>query len=491
MLLLEVLRLKTVRKQSSLSRGLSTLLFTLMCIAGSSANATGLGFFVTSDGYFVTNYQTIVNTGAYNVAILDKFGNQFSAAIVATDVANDLALLKAKGSFAAIPIAKSSVIEIGDRVFAIVPRTDAKQGRGTGLIKATVSSLSGVQGSPNVFAIAVSSTSSGFGGIGGTGGPLLTSEGNAIGIMAMPHKAKLVLAADKGHLDDTAFAIKSDYLLALLASRKVVMSQLQPLNVASTRTHGQVAKQAAPAIGVVTSSVGAGAEAAIENNADSNPSASLVQYEAVKQVATKQDVGVAPQVAPAASVEAMYQTGHKALQQQDYPVAYHWLQQAAEQGHAKAQSELASMYLNGQGTDKDALAASQWLRKAALQGDANAGESLGILFRDGVGVEQDEIEAAWWFARSAKQGSSSAQANLGLMYEDGRGVSQSDAEAVQWFKRAAEQGNTLAQYRLGIHYMEGRGVVKDQAEAAKWLTLSAKHGFAQAQDYLRAGTRVP
>ena len=481
-------------KRLSCGRGFSIVLLTIiLCPSisiGTSINAlagdAGTGFFVTRDGYFVTNHRTLLNAGSTTITIRDKFGKQFAAVVVATDAANDLVLLKANGSFVAVPIAKSSTVEIGDRVFATVPRNGTSQSSATGLIKATVSSLTGLQGAPNIFCISISPAS---GGIGGTGGPLLTSDGNVIGVMTAPRRSKVVLAANKGRIENTAFAIKSDYLLALLATKKAAWSQLQSPSVAISRTHGQVAKYIGRAVGFVVS---------VEANSSSSP----VAKRELNKVASAEVLSDTPHpdthhsIAPPSetaitqtksAVEEMYQTGHNALSQQDYPVAYHWLSQAAEQGHAKAQAALANMYLNGQGVDRDALTASSWFRKAALQGDNLAGENLGILFRDGIGVEQDDIEAAWWFNRSAKRGSPSAQANLGLMYEDGRGVSQDDAEAVQWFRRAAERGNALAQYRLGIHYLEGRGVVKDTAEASKWLTKSARQGFAQAQDYLRAG----
>ena len=489
----------SICKQLSCGRSFSICLLALiLCPSisiGTSINAVagdaGTGFFVTRDGYFVTNHRTVLNAGSNTITIRDKFGKQFAAVVVAADAANDLVLLKANGSFVAVPIAKSSTVEIGDRVFASVPSNRMSRSPGTGLIKATVSSLTGLRGAPNVFGISISSTS---GGIGGTGGPLLTSDGNVIGVMTAPRRSKVVLAANKGRMESTAFAIKSDYLLALLATNKSAWSQLQPPSVAISRTHGQVAKYIGRAVGMVV---------AVEVNKSSAPvakrevnkiAAAEAPTEKVHSDTSNSDTylsDASPSRVAAtkttSSVEEMYQTGHKALSQQDYPVAYHWISQAAEQGHAKAQAALANMYLNGQGVDRDALAASIWFRKAALQGDNLAGENLGILFRDGLGVEQDDIEAAWWFNRSAKRGIPSAQANLGLMYEEGRGVSQDDAEAVQWFRRAAERGNALAQYRLGIHYVEGRGVVKDNAEASKWLTKSARQGFAQAQDYLRAG----
>lgn len=468
MMLFDVLH-KSLGRASTSGIFLSILLSCTNTIAGE----TGVGFFVSRDGYFVTNYHAVINAGSSGIAIRDKFGNHFAAVVIATDTANDLILLKAEGKFTAIPIAKSSSIEIGDKVFAAAPHKSA--GRGAGLVKVMVSSLTGLQDAPNVFGITMSPASN---GIGGTGAPLLTSEGNVIGVMTTPHRSKLVLATNKSRKEETAFAVKSDYLLALLATKKAAWSQLQPLNMVTSRTHGQMAKDISRAVGVVVSGAG--------NSSDNGSLMPLVNDEvnaATSVIVHSPDKHYSGTLA---SAEALFQTGYQALQQQDYPVAYHWLGQAAEQGHAKAQFAIANMYLNGQGVERDALTASLWFRKAALQGDLAAGDHLGILFRDGLGVERDDIEAAWWFNRSAKQGSSSAQANLGLMYEDGRGVNQDDAEAVQWFKKAAEQGNMLAQYRLGIHYMEGLGVVKDEAEATKWLTQSARHGFAEAQDYLRA-----
>jgi hypothetical protein len=475
-----MVQLNILSKLPRYGANLGLFLLTMMLCTTIMAGDAGVGFFVTRDGYFVTNYHTVINTGSSGVVIRDKFGNQFAATAVATDTANDLALLKAKGKFTAIPIAQSNAIEIGDKVFAADPHPRVSRGSGTGLVKAVVSSLTGLQGAPNVFGITMSPASN---GIGGTGGPLLTSEGNVIGVMTAPRRSKLVLAANKGNAEGTAFAVKSDYLLALLATKKSVWSQLQPPNVLTSRTHGQVAKDIGRAVGVVVTGV--------ESSSDNSSLKSLGKHEA--KAVTSVPVPLPNTRYPDAitSVEEMFQTGHQALQQQDYPVAYHWLSKSAEQGYVKAQALLAGMYLNGQGVDSNALVASQWFRKAALQGDVSAGESLGLLFRDGIGVEQDEIEAVWWFRRAAKQGSPSAQANLALMYEEGRGVSRDDAEAVQWFQKAAQQGNPLAQYRLGIYYLEGRGVIKDQTQASKWLTESARQGFAQAQDYLRASATVP
>ena len=52
---------------------------------------------------------------------------------------------------------------------------------------------------------------------------------------------------------------------------------------------------------------------------------------------------------------------------------------AAEQGHAKAQTNLGWMYDNGEGVTKDAVKAVEWYQKAAEQGNADAVQRLKAL----------------------------------------------------------------------------------------------------------------
>ena len=52
----------------------------------------------------------------------------------------------------------------------------------------------------------------------------------------------------------------------------------------------------------------------------------------------------------------------------DYVEAANWFRMAAEQGHAKAQRNLAVMYQNGQGVPQDSSEAAKWYRMAVEQG---------------------------------------------------------------------------------------------------------------------------
>jgi TPR repeat protein len=50
--------------------------------------------------------------------------------------------------------------------------------------------------------------------------------------------------------------------------------------------------------------------------------------------------------------------------------------------------------------------------KLAEEGDAKAQFTLGTLYSNGKGVPQDDAEAARWFRMAAEQGNEKAQASL-------------------------------------------------------------------------------
>ena len=70
------------------------------------------------------------------------------------------------------------------------------------------------------------------------------------------------------------------------------------------------------------------------------------------------------------------------------------------------------MYENGKGVVKDVTEAVKWYRKSAEQGDARAQSNLGIMYETGKGVSKDIAEAVKWYQKAAKQGYRDAQENL-------------------------------------------------------------------------------
>ena len=158
------------------------------------------------------------------------------------------------------------------------------------------------------------------------------------------------------------------------------------------------------------------------------------------------------------------------------------LRAKAEEGDAKAQSELGSAFLFGKlGVTKDAVEALKWFRKAAGQNLAPAQFFLGVCYRDGHGVAKDEAEGVNWLRKAADQNFDQAQFLLGNCYASGQGVTKDYVEAVKWWRKAAEQNVAPAQYELGACYLEGQGVARDYAEAVKWLHKAAQQNDDKAQ----------
>src|SRR6266487_2686026 len=62
------------------------------------------------------------------------------------------------------------------------------------------------------------------------------------------------------------------------------------------------------------------------------------------------------------------------------------VRKAAEQGDAKAQFNLGSMYHDGQGLPRDYAEAFRWCQKAAEQGYARAQDGVGYMHCNGQGV---------------------------------------------------------------------------------------------------------
>ncbi len=90
-----------------------------------------------------------------------------------------------------------------------------------------------------------------------------------------------------------------------------------------------------------------------------------------------------------------------------------------------------------------ATALKEW-RPLAEQGEARAQTNLGVMYRLGEGVPQDDTEAVRWYRRAAEQGHTKAQFKLGAMYFMGRGVPQDDVQAHMWLNLSAAPGNELA-----------------------------------------------
>ena len=81
-----------------------------------SPTASGTGFFITDDGYLISNYHVVKD--ATTVRLLTSAG-LIDAKVVQVDAANDLVLLKVDGRFAPLPIAASRTVALGGTVATV------------------------------------------------------------------------------------------------------------------------------------------------------------------------------------------------------------------------------------------------------------------------------------------------------------------------------------------------------------------------------------
>ncbi len=105
----------------------------------------------------------------------------------------------------------------------------------------------------------------------------------------------------------------------------------------------------------------------------------------------------------------------------------------AEQGDAKAQLQVASLYRTGRGVARDETASLRWFRAAAEKGVAEAQFELGKAYDTAVGGPRDPFEAVRWYRSAAQQGFGRAQYNLGSMHGNGEGVPVDYVKAYMWF----------------------------------------------------------
>ena len=112
----------------------------------------------------------------------------------------------------------------------------------------------------------------------------------------------------------------------------------------------------------------------------------------------------------------------------------------ANNGHAKAQANVAWMYQTGKGVEKNLNKAFAWYMKAAKQNHSIAKNNLGVMLEHGWGTQKNLSRAAYWYYESANMGYSYGQYNYGKLLLDGSGVDKSQKEAAYWLGLAALQG---------------------------------------------------
>ena len=190
-------------------------------ISSDRPTATGTGFFITDDGYLISNYHVV--KGAAKVRLLTATG-LIDASVVKVDAANDLALLKTTGKFAPLPVAASRTVKLGATVATVGFPSTGLQGFSPKLAKGEIGSLAGIQDDPCYFQISVPVQP------GNSGGALVNERGNVVGVVSAKLNAATALSASGSLPENVNYAVKSSYLLSFLESVPDVSVKLKEAN---------------------------------------------------------------------------------------------------------------------------------------------------------------------------------------------------------------------------------------------------------------------
>lgn len=188
--------------------------------------ATGTGFFITEDGYLISNYHVVKD--ATKVRLLTSQGT-VDAQIVQVDAADDLALLKTAGDFTALPIVSSRTATLGGTVATVGFPDPGLQGFYPKLAKGEIAALAGAADDPRYFQISVPVQP------GNSGGALVDEHGNVVGIVSAKLDAATALEASGALPENVNYAIKSSFLLSFLESVPAVDAELKVPNVADEK----------------------------------------------------------------------------------------------------------------------------------------------------------------------------------------------------------------------------------------------------------------
>lgn len=124
---------------------------------------------------------------------------------------------------------------------------------------------------------------------------------------------------------------------------------------------------------------------------------------------------------------------------------------AAKQGDATAQLQLALAYRYGSaGAKQDWPQAWHWLNQAALGGNILAQLDVAdVLLNGDLGQARDVPQALAWLEHARQLGSAAAMFRLGLLYQNGQVVTSDISRASQYYEQSARAGYRFAAWQLG------------------------------------------
>lgn len=169
----------------------------------------------------------------------------------------------------------------------------------------------------------------------------------------------------------------------------------------------------------------------------------------------------------------------------DYQKAKALYTQASDKGLDLAMNQLGGMYYYGLGQEKNDQEALSWYKKAAALGNGNALYALGLFSETGVATKIDFPDAIKYYQEASKLGNEKAMLALARMYHYGQGVEKDHKASAELYQRLADRQNAYAQYQLGTYYLEGTAGERVPDKGRKLLEQASENGSKQARQVLQ------
>jgi TPR repeat protein len=171
--------------------------------------------------------------------------------------------------------------------------------------------------------------------------------------------------------------------------------------------------------------------------------------------------------------EGQYEYGMMFLES-DPKGARRWIELSAEQNYNTAIRQLASMYLEGVGGDKDTIKAKKWNRKYVVNESYWGPSNFEYAHKchKGTDWDKDLVDARLFYKKAADKDHVEAAFEYAKMCRDGIGGDQDCADALEYFKKAADKDHVEAAFAYAM---------MDPADARVYLKKAADKEHKEAQ----------
>ena len=158
-------------------------------------------------------------------------------------------------------------------------------------------------------------------------------------------------------------------------------------------------------------------------------------------------------------------------------------------GNGMMEYRLAELLLKTAWSNEDRERSFQLFYQSASHNYPDALFQIATMYRDGIGTQKDYKKMIECLNKSAEQGLIRSMALLSDIYSQGKIVPKDNEISFKWALKAAELGHKDFMYRVAVMYRDGIGTAMDENESNRWFNnywvSNLFWQYAWASNYLR------